>query len=125
MKLPPIASMPSRRSPAWLDVGLAALLLGPTVFLNWALLFPDTPVALKWRYVYGSQPYLHWHAYAWLAAITVEVAVLPLRRRYPVPILAVVVAMAAAHALLLPMQAAPPTDLAVAFALYTVATTLP
>jgi len=85
------------------------------------------PAVIPWpklHYLYGSQSELRWHAGAWLAAVVAEVAVIPLRRGYPVPVLAVTIAMAAAHLVLLP-QGIAPADLAVALAAYAVATSLP
>jgi signal transduction histidine kinase len=118
MRLPPL------RPPAVLDAGLAVLLAVLSVLDGWQLLFPDPQTQQKVGYQLGSREALHWHGIVWLAAVAAEVAVLPLRRRYPVSVLMATVVFAAVHAPLLPVTPAP-ADLAVALAIYTVATALP
>jgi len=108
------------RQPATLDVGLAVLLAGLSVLAVWRLIDPAGLDTTKLSYQYGSAQQLQWRALGWLAVVGVELGVLPLRRRLPVAVLAVTLAMAAAHSLLLP-DTPTPADLAVALAVYTVA----
>jgi signal transduction histidine kinase len=110
------------RQPAVLDVGMAGLLAALSLLTVWALLDPSVQAAKKLVNVYGEPPSWTWHAIGWLAAVLAELAALPLRRRFPVVVLATTLIMAAAHSLLLP-DAPAPADLAVAIAVYTVAST--
>jgi signal transduction histidine kinase len=75
-------------------------------------------------YVFGSVTAVRWLAFCWLALIVAQVAFLPLRRRFPAVVLLATVALATAHSALLPLMPTP-GDLAVAVAVYTVATVLP
>jgi signal transduction histidine kinase len=111
------------RRPAVLDVGLAVLLAVLSVVSVWSLIDPDGLAVTKLGFLYGSPQLLHWRAVGWLTAVFVQVGVLPLRRRFPLAVLAVTVTAATAHSVLLPATPAP-ADLAVAVAVYTVANAL-
>ena len=111
------------RRPAVLDAGLAALLAVLSVAAVWGLIDPDGPAVTKLGFLYGSPQLLHWRVVGWLAAVSVQLGVLPLRRRFPLAVLAVTLAAATAHSVLLPATAAP-ADLVVAVAVYTVASVL-
>ena len=112
------------RRPAVLDAGLAALLAALSVLNVWRLLDTTGLSATKLGYEFGSPQLLHWRAVGWLAVVGVELAVLPARRRLPFTVLAVTLAMVTAHSLLLPDTPAT-ADLAVAIAVYTVASVRP
>ena len=86
----------------------------------WRLIDPTQLDVLKPGSEYGSPQLLRWRALGWLAIVCVELGVLPLRRVFPLTVLAVTLGMAAAHFLLLSDTPAP-ADLAVAIAVYTVA----
>ena len=119
------AALTAPRGPVVLDAGLALLLAALSLLASWRLLFPDMGVVGKIGYpVYGSPRVLHWYAVGWLAVVTVELSVLPLRRRLPVPVLLITLVMAIVHSQLLPLTPAP-ADVAVAVAVYTVAAALP
>jgi len=119
------AALTAPRGPGVLDAGLALVLAAVSLLASWRLLFPDIGVDGKIGYpVYGSPRALHWFAVGWLVAVTAELAVLPLRRRLPVSVLLITVAMAIVHSQLLPLTPAP-ADVAVAVAVYTVAAALP
>jgi signal transduction histidine kinase len=122
-RLPAALTVP--RGPVVLDAGLALVLAALSLVASWRLIFPDQGVDGKIGYpVYGSPQALHWFAVGWLVAVTVELTVLPLRRRLPVPVLLITLAMAVVHSQLLPLTPAP-ADVAVAVAVYTVAAALP
>jgi signal transduction histidine kinase len=110
------------RQPATLDIGLAVLLAGLSVLAVWRLIDPAglDATKLKLQYEFGAPQLQYWRTLCWLAAVGVELGVLPVRRRLPVTVLAVTLAMAAAHSLLLPGTATP-ADLAVALVVYTLA----
>ncbi|HEX6520062.1 MAG TPA: histidine kinase [Streptosporangiaceae bacterium] len=110
------------RRPVVPDVGMVVLLAALSLYTIWPLLDPSAGVAKKLAGVYGPALSWRWHAVGWLIAVCAELAVLPLRRRLPVAVLAAALTMAAAHSLLLPDTSAP-ADLAVAVAVYTVAAT--
>ena len=112
------------RQPATLDVSLAALLAALSVLAVWRLIDPAGLALIKLRYQFGPPQLLHWRTLGWLAVVSVELGVLPFRRRFPLTVLAVTMAMTAAHSLLLP-GAPTPADLAVAIAVYTVASARP
>jgi signal transduction histidine kinase len=108
--------------PAVLDAAVAIVLAGLSAYLVWSAVFPTTH---KLGQIYGWAPQtLHWHVIGWFAATAAELAVLPLRRRLPVPVLVVTLTMAIVHGVLLPVGTAP-ADLAVAIAVYSVASTMP
>jgi signal transduction histidine kinase len=108
------------RRPAALDAGLAALLAALSVLSIWRLIDQAPLGVTKLAYEFGSPQLLHWRALGWLSVVCVGLGVLPLRRRFPLTILAVTLGMVVAHSLLLPDTPAP-ADLAVAIAVYTVA----
>ena len=112
------------RQPATLDAGLAVLLAGLSVLAVWRLIDPAGLDTTKLKYEFGTPQLQYWHTLGWLAAVGVELGVLPLRRRLPVTVLAVTLGMAAAHSLLLP-DTPTPADLAVAIAVFTVASVRP
>ena len=113
---------PAARRPVTLDAVASLLLAGLAAYVSWPTIFP---MRAKLAVVYGWSPAtLHWHAVGWLVAITAELAVLPLRRRLPVTVLAVTLAGAVAHWMLVPITTSP-ADVAVAIAVYTVADTRP
>ena len=111
---------PFLRRPVVLDVSMAVLLAALSVSAVWQLITPGLGVRGKLTYQFGSLAVLHWHLVGWLAATFVEIAMIPLRRRLPVTVFGVTLAMAAAHTLLLP-DTPSPADLAVAVAVFTVA----
>jgi len=106
--------------PAALDAGLAALLAALSVLAVWDLIGPDQAAATKLSYLYGSPQLLHLRLAGWLAAVSAMLGVLPLRRRFPLAVLGVTLVAGTAHSVLLPVPPAP-ADLAVAVAVYTVA----
>src|SRR5215472_14632565 len=108
------------RRPVVLDAGLAAVLAVLSVLDVWRLIGPAGTYTAKLSSEFGSPQLLHWRTVGWLAVVCVELGVLLIRRRFPVTVLAVTLAMAVAHSLLLPVMPAP-ADLAVAVAVYTVA----
>jgi hypothetical protein len=109
------------RRPVALDVGIAVLLAALSVFTVWQLISPAAEApAGKLAYEFGSLTVLHWRLAGWLAATLGELAVLPLRHRFPVVVFGVTLAMAVAHSLLLPVTPSP-ADLAVAVAIFTIA----
>ncbi|MBV9450617.1 MAG: sensor histidine kinase [Streptosporangiaceae bacterium] len=112
------------RRPDVPDMGMAVLLAALSLLTVWSLLYPSAGAEKKLASMYGPALSWRWHAVGWLAAVCAELAVLPLRRRFPVAVLAATLTMAAVHSLLLPATPAP-ADLAVAVAVYTVATTRP
>jgi signal transduction histidine kinase len=149
--LSPVVAAAGR--PAVLDSGLSLLLVGLSLLAGWSWLFPGgnkklqalsagtqatdamvkagqaakaaASVAAQAGYSVGSSGQTaRLMAFGWLALIVVEVACLPLRRRFPLVVLLATVALATAHSALLPLMPAP-GDLAVAVAVCGVATTLP
>jgi signal transduction histidine kinase len=109
------------RRPVVLDVGMAVLLAALSVFTVWQLIPPAAEgPARKLANEFGSFAVLHWRLAGWLAAMLGELAVLPLRHRFPMAVFGVTLAMAVAHSLLLPI-APSPADLAVAVAIFTIA----
>ena len=116
----PKASVRSR--PAVLDAVVALALAGLSAYVAWPTVFPATA---KLGNIYGWSPStMHLHGVGWIAAIGVELAVLPLRRKLPVTVLAVTLAAAVAGWMLLPITISP-ADVAVAIAVYTVADARP
>jgi signal transduction histidine kinase len=111
---------PLLRRPAVLDAGLAALLAALSVIGAWDMLAPGSEAVAKLGYVYSSPQLLHWREVGWLAAVAAELGALPLRRRFPLAVLAVTLTAAVAHWLLLPITPAP-SDVAIAVAVYTLA----
>jgi signal transduction histidine kinase len=108
---------------AWLDAGLIALLLALSLLAIWQLMFPGI-LATKLSFAYASAADLRLHVFGWLGITVMELAILPLRRRFPVTVLALTFILAVAHSLLLPPDiVSSPADLAVAIAVYTVAST--
>jgi signal transduction histidine kinase len=109
------------RRPVVPDVGMAVLLAALSVFTVWQLISPAADgSASKLAYEFGSLALLHWRLAGWLATTLGELAVLPLRHRFPVAVFGVTLAMAVAHSLLLPVTPSP-ADLAVAVAIFTIA----
>jgi len=107
------------RRPAVLDACAAALLAGLSVYLVWPAIVSDNK---KLAMTFGAG--MHWRVSGWLAVTAVGLAVLPLRRRLPVPVLAMTLLMAIAHWEFLPTGTSP-ADIAVAVAVYTVASARP
>jgi signal transduction histidine kinase len=101
---------------------VAAVLAGLSAYPVWPTVFATTNKLGK---IYGWPPQdLRWHVIGWFAATAAELAVLPLRRRLPVPVLVVTLTTAIVHGVLLPVGTSP-ADLAVAIAVYSVASTMP
>jgi signal transduction histidine kinase len=112
------------RQALWVDAGLVALLGALSLAAVWQSLFPGADT-MKVSQAYGSVASLRLHAAGWLAATLAELGVLSLRRRFPVPVFALTLCMAVAHSMVLPTVTPSPGDLAVAIAVYTMASTRP
>jgi signal transduction histidine kinase len=101
------------------DVGIIAV-LGVTTHLTWSVTFTATQKLVVVAYTAG------WHAELarWWVATVVGMAALPLRRRFPLVVLAATGGMALVHFTCGHINATP-MDLATAVALYTLAETAP
>jgi signal transduction histidine kinase len=115
-----LGALPGR--PAVLDLGMAGLLAALSLLLVWKMIAPDAVAGKKLGSLFGSVSASRWHAVAWVVTSCAGLSALPLRRRFPVPVFAVTLAMATAHSFLLGFGALP-VDLAVPAAVYTLAAT--
>lgn len=105
-----------------LDVGMAGLLAALALIFEWELLLPDGGNP-KLTMAFGSVAAWRWQALAWWAASAAGLAVLPLRRRFPVIGFGVTLVMLTVHSLL--AFGPSPIDFAVAIMVYTLASARP
>jgi signal transduction histidine kinase len=111
------------RRPAVLDIGAAAMLAALSLLFAWGLIIPGGTNP-KLTYSFGSAATWHWHLLVWWVASVAALSALPLRRRWPVAVFLVTIAMSLVHCEVLTFTPLP-VDLAVPLAAYSLAAARP
>jgi signal transduction histidine kinase len=111
------------RRPAALDVGAAAVLVALSLLFAWSLITPGGTNP-KLTYTFGSAAAWHWQLLVWWLASAAGLSALPLRRRCPVAVFLVTMAMGLVHYEVLTFTPLP-VDLAAALAAYSLAAARP